>query len=59
MTVLLVEQNARQALALAHRAYILEDGRVIGAGTGRALLDDNMVREAYLGFASTEKGSRP
>jgi branched-chain amino acid transport system ATP-binding protein len=50
-TVLLVEQNASQALALAHRAYVLETGRVVQYGTGRELLDDPAVRNAYLGVA--------
>lgn len=50
MTVLLVEQNASAALAIADRAYVLETGRIAHAGTGRALLDDPRVREAYLGI---------
>jgi branched-chain amino acid transport system ATP-binding protein len=50
VTVLLVEQNARAALELADRAYIIEQGRVVGSGTGVALLHDNAVREAYLGY---------
>jgi branched-chain amino acid transport system ATP-binding protein len=48
-TVLLVEQNAAQALALAHRAYVLETGSVVKAGTGRDLLTDPEVQAAYLG----------
>jgi branched-chain amino acid transport system ATP-binding protein len=48
-TVLLVEQNASQALATAHRAYVLETGRVVRHGTGRELLDDPVVKSAYLG----------
>ncbi|SDR64374.1 amino acid/amide ABC transporter ATP-binding protein 2, HAAT family [Rhizobiales bacterium GAS113] len=48
-TILLVEQNARMALRLADRAYVLATGRVAHAGTGRELLDDPMVRESYLG----------
>jgi branched-chain amino acid transport system ATP-binding protein len=48
-TVLLVEQNASQALATAHRAYVLETGRVVRHGTGRELLDDPAVKSAYLG----------
>jgi branched-chain amino acid transport system ATP-binding protein len=50
LTVLLVEQNARMALQLAHRAYILEQGRVVGEGSGRALLADVGVQRAYLGY---------
>ncbi len=49
-TVLLVEQNTRQALALAGRGYVLENGRVVLAGPGRALLDDAHVQRAYLGM---------
>ena len=49
VSILLVEQNVHAALTLAHRAYILESGRVTGAGSGRALLDDPHVRRAYLG----------
>ncbi len=51
VTIFLVEQNARQALELADRAYILEQGRIVGKGTGRELLHNNEVREAYLGYA--------
>lgn len=50
-TVMLVEQNARAALELAHEAYILEQGRVVGHDTGAALLTDEKVRQAYLGLA--------
>jgi branched-chain amino acid transport system ATP-binding protein len=49
VTVLLVEQNARMALQLAHRAYIMEQGRVVGEGTGAELLADIGVQRAYLG----------
>jgi branched-chain amino acid transport system ATP-binding protein len=49
VSILLVEQNVHAALGLAHRAYILESGRVAGEGTGRAMLDDPHVRRAYLG----------
>jgi branched-chain amino acid transport system ATP-binding protein len=48
-TVLLVEQNAVQALSLAHRAYVLELGRVVREAPAQDLLDDPAVREAYLG----------
>jgi branched-chain amino acid transport system ATP-binding protein len=50
-TVLLVEQNAELALDLADRGYVMETGRIVHAGTGRALLDDPMVKQAYLGIA--------
>jgi branched-chain amino acid transport system ATP-binding protein len=48
-TVLLVEQNARAALEIADRAYVLEAGRVALAGPARALLADEQVQRAYLG----------
>ena len=48
-TILLVEQNARMALRLAHRAYVLSAGLVARSGTGRELLDDPAVRDLYLG----------
>ncbi|HEX7625242.1 MAG TPA: ABC transporter ATP-binding protein [Anaeromyxobacteraceae bacterium] len=50
VTVLLVEQNTEHALAIAHRAFVLESGRVVLAGTGAELLADARVREAYLGL---------
>ena len=49
MTMLLVEQNARAALELADRAYVLETGRIVLEGPGRTLLDNPSVRRAYLG----------
>ena len=48
-TILLVEQNARKALAIADRAYVLETGRIVNTGTGSDLLHDDSVRKAYLG----------
>ncbi|MEU6646019.1 ABC transporter ATP-binding protein [Saccharomonospora sp. NPDC046836] len=50
-TVLLVEQNAQQALSRAHRAYVLETGTITKTGTGKELLADASVKEAYLGVA--------
>jgi branched-chain amino acid transport system ATP-binding protein len=50
VTVLLVEQNVRQTLSMCHRAYVLENGRVILEGTGEALMANEHVREAYLGI---------
>jgi branched-chain amino acid transport system ATP-binding protein len=50
ITIFLVEQNASQALALADRGYVLETGRVVIEGTGRELLSNEKVREAYLGM---------
>jgi ABC-type branched-subunit amino acid transport system ATPase component len=48
-TVLMVEQNARKALSISHRGFVLELGRNRFEGTGRALLDDPEVRQHYLG----------
>ncbi|RZU53033.1 amino acid/amide ABC transporter ATP-binding protein 2 (HAAT family) [Krasilnikovia cinnamomea] len=50
-TVLLVEQNAQQALSRAHRAYVLETGHIVKSGTGAELLHDPAVKDAYLGVA--------
>jgi len=50
-TILLVEQNAQQALSRAHRAYVLETGRIVKDGTGNELLHDPAVKDAYLGVA--------
>ena len=49
LTIFLVEQNVRQALKLAERAYVLETGRIVLEGSGRELLDEPRVQEAYLG----------
>ncbi|WJQ19986.1 ATP-binding cassette domain-containing protein, partial [Pseudomonas aeruginosa] len=49
VTVFLVEQNANQALKLADRAYVLENGRIVMHDTGAALLTNPKVRDAYLG----------
>ena len=48
-TVLLVEQNAKKALSIAHRAYVLEIGNIVKTGTGEELLGDEDIRKAYLG----------
>ncbi len=48
-TILLVEQNARMALSVADRGYVLETGRITLTGPGRALLEDEAVKKAYLG----------
>ena len=48
-TVLLVEQNANMALKVAHKAYVLETGRIRMEGTGRELLENEEIKEAYLG----------
>ena len=49
LTILLVEQNAHQTLSLAHRAYVLETGRIVLEGSGSELLQNETVRNAYLG----------
>jgi branched-chain amino acid transport system ATP-binding protein len=49
LTVLLVEQNVVASLKLAARGYVLENGRIVMSGTGAELLDDDRVRQAYLG----------
>lgn len=48
-TVLLVEQNAGKSLAISDRAYVLENGRIVLAGTGKELLSSDTVKKAYLG----------
>ncbi len=50
MTVLLVEQNVRRSLNLAHRAYVLENGRMVLEGKGKELVTNKHVKEAYLGL---------
>jgi branched-chain amino acid transport system ATP-binding protein len=49
VTILLVEQNVQASLELAHRAYLLENGRIVGQGDGKQLLSFESVRSAYLG----------
>jgi branched-chain amino acid transport system ATP-binding protein len=48
VTVFLVEQNAHHALRLAHRAYVMQTGRIVLAGSGAELLANAEVRAAYL-----------
>lgn len=48
-TVLLVEQNANMALAIAHRAYVLETGKIVTSGNAQDLLNDAAIKNAYLG----------
>ena len=50
LTVLLVEQNVREALNLSDRGYVLQTGRIVGEGTGKELLESDMFREAFLGI---------
>ena len=49
IAILLIEQNAKKALEVAHRGYLLENGRVVEAGDSAALMNNNQVRQAYLG----------
>ena len=55
--LLMVEQNARESLALADRGYLIENGKIVGSGTARALQLDPAVRRAYLG--GIETGAKP
>lgn len=48
-TILLVEQNAKKALSIADRAYVLETGKIVKEGKGSELLDDPKIKQAYLG----------
>ena len=50
--MLLVEQNANLALAIADRVYVLETGSIVATGTGAELLADDTIRKAYLGVVS-------
>jgi branched-chain amino acid transport system ATP-binding protein len=50
ITVLLVEQNVAVSLKISNRAYVLENGRIVMAGSGESLLHDDRVRQAYLGL---------
>ena len=49
-TILLVEQNVREALELADRGYVIQSGRVVLEGTGKELLESDMVKKAFLGL---------
>ena len=59
LTVLLVEQNVVASLKLAKRAYVLENGRIVMAGSGAELLADDRVRQAYLGRLRLARTSSP
>jgi branched-chain amino acid transport system ATP-binding protein len=50
LTILLVEQNVREALDLSDRGYVLQTGRIVGEGSGEELLESDMFREAFLGI---------
>ena len=49
VTVLLVEQNAKKALSIANRAYVLETGKIVKEGNAADLLNDESIKKAYLG----------
>ena len=57
--ILLVEQNAKQSLKIADRGYLIESGRIVGAGTGAALKDDPAVQRAYLGASDVRAAPSP
>ena len=48
-TVLLVERNAKRALSIADRAYVLETGKIVLSGDAKELLEDDSIKKAYLG----------
>jgi len=50
ITILMVEQNVKQTLAICGRAYVLENGRVVLEGKGRELLENEQVKQAFLGI---------
>ncbi len=50
VAILLVEQNVKRALSIAHRATVIQTGRVVAEGTARELLESDLVRQAYLGL---------
>jgi branched-chain amino acid transport system ATP-binding protein len=50
MTILLVEQNARAALAIADVGYVIETGQIVKSGSGSELLESDDVKRAYLGM---------
>jgi branched-chain amino acid transport system ATP-binding protein len=50
MTILLLEQNVRNALAMCNRGYVLENGRIVQEGKSKELLHDSRIQKAYLGF---------
>ena len=54
LTVLLIEQKARQTLKFADRAYLIETGRMVASGTAGELARDSIVSEAFLGGGASE-----
>jgi branched-chain amino acid transport system ATP-binding protein len=57
-TILLVEQNAKEALRISRRAYVMDTGRVLLTGTGEDLLNNEEVKRAFLGKDYHEKWER-
>jgi branched-chain amino acid transport system ATP-binding protein len=55
LTVFLVEQDVQLALLMAHRGYVIENGRIVGQGAGKSLLRDPRIKEAYLGIGGGKK----
>jgi branched-chain amino acid transport system ATP-binding protein len=54
LTVLLIEQKARQTLKIADRAYLMETGRILTSGTSRDLLQDQVLSDAFLGAGAVK-----
>ncbi len=50
VTILMVEQKVQEALEIADRGYILQTGRIVAEGTGKELLESDLVKKAYLGM---------
>ena len=57
-TILLVEQNAKQALKIADKAYVIANGNILKSGTANEILSDTSIREAYLGLSVQNKKTR-
>jgi branched-chain amino acid transport system ATP-binding protein len=59
VAILLVEQNVGNALEIAHRAYVLEEGRIVAEGPSATLLGEPRIREAYLGLRERGESASP
>jgi branched-chain amino acid transport system ATP-binding protein len=55
LTIFLVEQDVQLALSMAHRGYVIENGRIVGQGGAKSLLRDPRIKEAYLGIGGRGK----
>lgn len=55
VTILLIEQNANLALKMAHRGYVIENGRIFLQGTSEELLNHKMIKKAYLGGSISDE----